>query len=104
MARVRGREWRNKVSVTCSPDKLTKTETCENLPVLNKKGDEEKLDTDSVNSEDYFLNKKGDEEKLDTDSVNSEESFHSFSQSHSYNSLSYLLLQLNICSGDIRIH
>lgn len=83
MASIRGREWRNKVPVTCSPDKSTKTEIRENLTVLDKKGHKEKLDTDSVNSE---------------------ESFDSFSQSHSYNSLSYLLLQLNICSGDIRIH
>ena len=74
-------EWQNKVPVTCSPDKSTKTETRKNLPVLDKKGDEEKLDTDSVNSE---------------------ESFDSFSQSHSYNSLSYLLL-LSLCRALWRI-
>ena len=83
MVSVRGREWQNKVLVTCSPDKSTETETCENLPALDKKGDKEKLDTGSVSSE---------------------ESFDNFSWSHSYNSLSYLLIQLNIYSGDIRIH
>ena len=82
MVSERGREWRNKVLVTCSPDESTETETRENLPALDKKGDEEKLDTGSVSSE---------------------ESFDNFSQSHSYNSLSYLLIQLNIYSGDIRI-
>jgi len=83
VANVWGRESLNKVRVTCSPDKSTETETRENLPALDKKGDEEKLDTGSVSSE---------------------ESFDSFSQSHSYNSLSYLPIQLNIYSSDIRIH
>ncbi|CAH3047529.1 unnamed protein product [Porites evermanni] len=48
MVSERGREWRNKVLVTCSPDKSTETETRENLPALDKKGDEEKLDTGSA--------------------------------------------------------
>ena len=79
--RAYGSEWQNKVPVTCSPDKSTKTETRENSPVLDKRGDEEELDTDSVNSE---------------------ESFDSFSQSHLYNSLSYLLL-LSLCRALWRI-
>ena len=84
MASVWGREWRNKVLVTCSPpDKSTETEIRENFPAPDTKGDEEKLDMDSVSSE---------------------ESFNSFSQSHSYKTLFYLLIQLNIYSGDIRIH
>ena len=51
MASVRGKEWRIKLPVTCSPDESTETEIRENLRALDKKGDEEKLDTDSVSSE-----------------------------------------------------
>ena len=76
--RVRVAKQGSSYLFTC---KSTKTETRKNLPVLDKKGDEEKLDTDSVNSE---------------------ESFDSFSQSHSYNSLSYLLL-LSLCRALWRI-
>ena len=51
MASVQGKDWRIRLPVTCSPDESTETETRENLRGFDKKGDEEKVDTESISSE-----------------------------------------------------